>query len=82
MAGMTILLSVDISTQYCIYFFVGIVAVAGAIKDMGALTKLDISGNNIKQGEAEALEQITVICSAKSIELTGAGFNEQDNSDY
>jgi hypothetical protein len=54
------------------------VLIANDISDMGALAKLDISGNTIKQGEA--LEQITAICLAKSIELTGAGFDEQDTS--
>jgi hypothetical protein len=50
------------------------------IIDNGALTKLDISGNNIKQGET--LEQITAICLTKSIELTGTSFDEQDTSEY
>jgi hypothetical protein len=48
--------------------------------DNRALTKLDIGGNDIEQGEA--LEQITAICLAKSIELTGTGFDEQDTSEY
>jgi hypothetical protein len=34
----------------------------------GALTKLDISNNNIEQGQA--LQQITECCSTKVIELT------------
>jgi hypothetical protein len=34
---------------------------------MGALTKLDISNTNIKQGQA--LQQITECCSIKGIEL-------------
>jgi hypothetical protein len=41
---------------------------------MRALAKLDISGNILEK--SEALEQTTAICSAKSIELTGAGFGE------
>jgi hypothetical protein len=43
---------------------------------MKTLTKLDISGNSIEQGKI--LEQIAAICSAKSTELTGAGFGEQE----
>jgi Ran GTPase-activating protein (RanGAP) involved in mRNA processing and transport len=53
---------------------------APTVGDNGALTKLDIGGNNIEQGEA--LEQITAICLAKSIELTETGFDEQDTSEY
>ena len=41
--------------------------IADAIKDMGALTKLDISNNNIEQGEA--LKQIIEYCNTKGIEL-------------
>jgi hypothetical protein len=45
----------------------GAIAIANAIKDMGALTKLDISNNSIEQGEA--LQQIIEYCNTKGIEL-------------
>jgi hypothetical protein len=45
----------------------GAIAIANAIKDMGALTKLDISNNNIEQGEA--LQRIADLCNTKGIEL-------------
>ena len=43
------------------------VLVANEVSDMGALTKLDISYNNIGQGEA--LQQITDLCNTKGSEL-------------
>ena len=46
---------------------VGAIAIANAVKDMRALTKLDISNNNIEQGEA--LQRIADLCNTKSIEL-------------
>jgi Ran GTPase-activating protein (RanGAP) involved in mRNA processing and transport len=45
----------------------GIIALADVIPGMGALTKLDMSNNAIKQGQA--LRQITECCSTKGIEL-------------
>jgi hypothetical protein len=45
----------------------GVIAIANVIPDMEALTKLDISNNNIAQGQA--LQQITGCCSTKGIEL-------------
>jgi hypothetical protein len=45
----------------------GPAAIADAIKNMGALTKLDISNNYIEQGQA--LQQITKCCNTKGVEL-------------
>jgi Ran GTPase-activating protein (RanGAP) involved in mRNA processing and transport len=45
----------------------GIRALADAIPDMRALTKLDISNNSLEQGEA--LQQIIEYCNTKGIEL-------------
>jgi hypothetical protein len=45
----------------------GVRALANAIKNNGALTKLDISNNNIEQGEA--LQRIADSCNTKGIEL-------------
>jgi hypothetical protein len=44
-----------------------IVALANAIPDMGALAKLDISNNDIEQGEP--LQLITELCNTKGVEL-------------
>jgi hypothetical protein len=45
----------------------GVIALANAIKDTGALTKLDISDHNIEQGEA--LQRIADLCHTKGVEL-------------
>jgi hypothetical protein len=45
----------------------GIIAIATAIPDMGALTKLDISNNDIGQGGS--LQLIIEVCDTKIIEL-------------
>jgi hypothetical protein len=45
----------------------GVIALADAIPDMRALTKLDISDNSIEQGKA--LQQIIEYCNTKGIEL-------------
>ena len=44
----------------------GIIAIANAIPDMGALTKLDISRNNILSDQEEGLQRT---CAAGGIEL-------------
>jgi Leucine-rich repeat (LRR) protein len=44
-----------------------IITLADVIPDMRALTRLDISNNNIRQGQG--LQQITECCSTKGIEL-------------
>jgi hypothetical protein len=49
----------------------GIITLAGAIRDMRALTQLDIGNSNIEQGPA--LQQITECCSTKGIELASNG---------
>jgi hypothetical protein len=54
----------------------GIIALANAIPDMRALTKLDISNNNIGQGEP--LQLISEVCNTKGIELD----NHDDDDDY
>jgi hypothetical protein len=51
-----------------------VIMLATEVVDNRALAKLDISGNIIEK--SEALEQITAICSAQSIEFTVAGFGE------
>jgi hypothetical protein len=56
----------------------GIIAIANAIPDMGALTKLDISNNNIEHGQA--LQQITEFCSTKGVELGSHESNDDDGS--
>jgi hypothetical protein len=64
----------EMQPPHCLCLLSGIIAIANAIPNMGALTKLDISGNTIKQGET--LEQITTICLTKRIELTvGTSFD-------
>jgi hypothetical protein len=51
---------------------------AAGIKDNGALTKLDISNNNIEQGQA--LQQIAEFCSTKGVELDSHESDEDDGS--
>ena len=46
----------------------------------GALEKLDISNNNIKQGEA--LQRITELCHTKAIELDNHESESDDDDDY
>jgi hypothetical protein len=48
--------------------------------DNGALTKLDISNNNIEQGQA--LQQITACCSTKGIELDSHDSDDGGGGDY
>jgi hypothetical protein len=45
---------------------VGVIALANAIPDMGALIKLDFSSNNIAAAQGEDLQRI---CAAGGIEL-------------
>jgi hypothetical protein len=52
------------------------VLVANEIGDMGALTKLDISNNNIEQGEA--LQGVTDLCNTQGIAISST----QIPSDY
>jgi hypothetical protein len=56
----------------------GIIALAIAIPDMGALTKLDVSNNNIEQGQA--LQQIAEFCSTKGVELDSHESDDDDGS--
>ena len=59
----------------------GIIALADAIPDMEALTKLDISNNNIGQGEP--LQLISEVCNTKGIELDNYERNRNDyDNDY
>ena len=53
--------------------------IANAIKDMGALTKLDISNNNIEQGGG--LKQIIEYCNTKGIELDNHESKERENDE-
>jgi hypothetical protein len=57
---------------------VGVIAIANTIPDMGALTKLDISNNNIEQGEA--LRRIDDLCNTKGIELDN--YKSESDGDY
>jgi Ran GTPase-activating protein (RanGAP) involved in mRNA processing and transport len=54
----------------------GVAALADVIPGMGALTKLNISNNNMEQGQA--LQQITECCSIKSVELDSHNSNDGD----
>jgi hypothetical protein len=56
----------------------GIIALANAIPNMRALTKLDISNNNIEQGRG--LQQITECCSTKGVELDSHESDDDDGS--
>jgi hypothetical protein len=51
---------------------------AVGIKDNGALTKLDISNNNIEQGQT--LQQITECCSTKGVELDSHASDEDSSN--
>jgi hypothetical protein len=79
MTGMTTLLGFKISSYYT-YFVAGIIAVAGAVKDMRALIKLNISNNNIGQGEP--LQLISEVCNTKGIELDNHESESDDDDDY
>jgi hypothetical protein len=46
---------------------------------MGALTKLDISNNNIEQGEA--LQRIVDLCHTKGVELDNHKSESESGSD-
>jgi hypothetical protein len=50
----------------CFVSSLGIIAIANAIRDMGALSKLDISSNYIAAAQGEDLQRI---CAAGGIEL-------------
>jgi hypothetical protein len=54
----------------------GIIALAGAIPDMRALAKLDISNNY--NGQGELFQLITKVCNTKGIELDD---HESENDD-
>jgi hypothetical protein len=50
------------------------------VVDNGALTKLDISNNNIGQGEP--LQLISEVCNTKGIELDNHESEIDDDTDY
>jgi hypothetical protein len=53
-------------------------ALAPGLGSNGSLTKLDISNNNIEQGQT--LQQITECCSTKGVELKGASDEDSSSS--
>jgi hypothetical protein len=57
----------------------GIITIADVIPGMGALTKLDISNNNIEQGEA--LHRIADLCNTKGVELDKHKSKSESESD-
>jgi hypothetical protein len=59
-------------------WFAGVTVLANAIPNMGALTKLDISNNNIEQGQT--LQQITECCSTKGVELDSHASDEDSRN--
>jgi hypothetical protein len=58
----------------------GIIAIANAIPDMGALAKLDISNNY--NGQGEPFQLITEVCNTKGIELDDHESENDDDYDY
>jgi hypothetical protein len=56
------------------------VLIANDIKDNGALTKLNISNNNIEQGEA--LQRIADLCNTEGIELDNHKSKSESDGDY
>ena len=80
--GNTVITELDISSNalgknsYGETDMSGVIALADAIPDMRALTKLDISDNSSEQGKA--LQQIIEYCNTKGIELD----NHESESDY
>jgi hypothetical protein len=58
----------------------GIIAIVNAIRDMGALSKLDFSNNGIRKGEP--LQLISKVCNTKGIELDNHESESDDDCDY
>jgi hypothetical protein len=58
----------------------GAIMLAPEIVDNGALTKLDISNNNIEQGEA--LQRIADLCHTKGVELDNHKSESESDYDY
>jgi hypothetical protein len=70
MTGMATLLGVRNSSLPHTYFVAGIAAVAVAVKDMGALTSLNLSSNNLKaEGGKIVAEAIKVTTNAMAVVL-------------